>query len=135
MRHAIVMAGVIGVLVMPAGAGAQTRGTQKLQLEQFFDFETVSNPRISPDGTQIVYTRGWVDKVNDRRSSALWIMNADGAKNRFLTNGSNASWSPDGSWIAFSGYDRGSKVMIVRFEANQFGEVVNFADGASPSWR
>ena len=40
--------------------------------------ESVSNPRLSPDGTQIVYTRGVVDKVNDRRQSDLWIMNADG---------------------------------------------------------
>src|SRR5687767_9464531 len=114
MRHAIISLGIVGVLVLPAGAVAQAREGKKLQLEQFFDFETVSNPRISPDGTQIVYTRGWVDKVNDRRSSALWVMNADGSKNRFLTNGSGALWSPDGTRIAFTrdGEPNGSQIWV-----------------------
>lgn len=103
MRHALISIGVLGALMLPATPTvAQTREGKKLQLEQFFDIESVSNPRISPDGTQIVYTRGWVDKVNDRRSSGLWIMNADGTKPRSLTNGSNAIWSPDGTRIAFN---------------------------------
>jgi dipeptidyl aminopeptidase/acylaminoacyl peptidase len=114
MRHTVIVIGIAGALLLPAAATAQTREVKKLQLEQFFDFETVSNPRISPDGTQIVYTRGWVDKVNDRRSSALWIMNADGSKNRFLTSGSNAIWSPDGTRIAFSreGEPTGSQIWV-----------------------
>ncbi len=63
--------------------------------------ETVSDPQLSPDGTQIVYTRGWVDKMNDKRESALWIMNADGSRNRFLVKGSGARWSPSGDRIAY----------------------------------
>jgi Tol biopolymer transport system component len=34
---------------------------------------------ISPDGKAIVYTRRWVDKVNDKWESAIWIMDADGS--------------------------------------------------------
>ena len=59
MRHALISIGVLGALMLPATPTvAQTREGKKLQLEQFFDIESVSNPRISPDGTQIVYTRG-----------------------------------------------------------------------------
>jgi len=42
---------------------------KKLSLESYLDMESVSNPQISPDGRQIVYTRGWVDKLNDSRES------------------------------------------------------------------
>jgi dipeptidyl aminopeptidase/acylaminoacyl peptidase len=102
----------LGAQARPAGASAST--VKKLQLDQFFDMETVSNPQISPDGKQIVYTRGWVDRVNDRRSSALWIMDADGSRNRLLTTGSGAIWSPDGTRILFTrdGEPSGSQIWV-----------------------
>ncbi len=78
--------------------GAQARA---LELHDLLDFESVSNPQISPDGKQIIYTRRWVDQKNDRRKANLWIMNADGSKNRQLVKGSGALWSPDGTRIAF----------------------------------
>jgi dipeptidyl aminopeptidase/acylaminoacyl peptidase len=86
----------------------------KLTLEHFLDMETVSGPVISPDGRQIVYTRTWVDKVNDRRVSDLWIMNADGSQNRFFIRGSSPSWSPDGTRIAYlsQGEPSGSQLFV-----------------------
>ena len=105
---------VVAAVIVPAVAAAQARPINTLKLEQFFDIETVSNPRISPDGTQIVYTRGVVDKVNDRRQSDMWIMNADGSRNRFLTEGSGAVWSPDGTRLAFTrtGQPRGTQIWV-----------------------
>ena len=86
----------------------------RLTLETFLEMETVSDPQLSPDGSQIIYTRGWVDKMNDRRESALWIMNADGSRNRFLAKGSGARWSPTGDRIAYTsqGEPRGSQVFV-----------------------
>ncbi len=114
MRRALTCLSVVGLVVWSTGLSAQSRAIKKLQLEQYFDVETVSNPRISPDGMQIVYTRGWVDKVNDRRSSSLWIMNADGSRNRSLTEGSGAIWSPDGTRIAFlrDGQPSGTQIWV-----------------------
>ncbi len=93
---------------------ALAQDVKTLQLEHFLDFEFVSDPKIAPDGKSIVYTRQWIDKVNDNRVSDLWIMDADGSRNRFFTRGGSAAWSPDGSRIAFiaRGEPAGSQIFI-----------------------
>ena len=68
-------------------ASSPTPQPSKLTLEQYFDLEDVQDPRLSPDGKQVIYTRRWVDKLNDRWESSLWIMNADGSRNRHLLDG------------------------------------------------
>lgn len=76
-----------------------------LDKETFMEMESVSNPAISPDGKQIVFTRRWVDQVRDRYNSNLWIVDVDGSRVRELTAGSFSDsapvWSPDGKRIAF----------------------------------
>jgi dipeptidyl aminopeptidase/acylaminoacyl peptidase len=88
----------------------------KLTLENYFDLEDVQDPQLSPDGKQVIYTRRWVDKLNDRWESSLWIMNADGSRSRQLLDGSNANWSPDGTRIAYLARGEPSGTQIwVRF--------------------
>ena len=73
-----------------------------LDLATYLDWERVSGPQVSPDGQHVIYTRSRIDKINDRWDSELWIMTADGSRNRYLTDGSSARWSPDGTRIAFT---------------------------------
>ena len=69
----------------PAPASAQEHGADSLlTVDKYMDFEQVSEPKLSPDGAQIVYTRRWVNKQMDRWDSALWIIGSDGSRNRFL---------------------------------------------------
>ncbi len=93
---------------------AQDGVTKKLSLGMYLDMESVSNPRISPDGSRIIYTLGWIDKMNDARESSLWIMDADGSRHRFLVEGSGARWSPDGTRIAYTarGEPEGSQIFV-----------------------
>ena len=101
------------LVALPLATSAQEDpGT--LTLDMYLDLERVSGPQISPDGTRIVYSRSWVDKVNDRRSSGIWIMNSDGTRNRFLVNGSAPTWTPDGTRIAYTapGEPRGSQIFV-----------------------
>ena len=108
------LAALTSIRPLDAQRPESTARTDRLTLETFLEMETVTDPQFSPDGTHILYTRGWVDKINDRRESALWIMNADGSRNRFLVKGSNARWSPSGDRIAYisQGEPRGSQVFV-----------------------
>jgi len=87
-----------------------------IQLEDYLDFESVGNPQISPDGSTILYTRRTIDKLNDKFISTLWMMNADGTRNRQVMEGGAGLWSPDGSRIAYISNDSNGKPQIfIRF--------------------
>lgn len=111
----VLFVGFAAVLTV-VSAMAQDSEIKTIQLEDYLDFETVGNPQISPDGSQVIYSRRRVDKLNDRFSSSLWIMNADGSRNRQLMSGGSALWSPSGDRIAYVASDSNDKPQIfVRF--------------------
>lgn len=114
MRQPLVLLLALAPALAPALASQQITGSNHLTVTDYLDYEQVSDPQVSPDGSRIVYTRRWVNQVEDKWESALWIVQGDGSRNRFLVKGSNARWSPDGTRILYlaEGEPKGSQIFV-----------------------
>lgn len=80
--------------------------SRRINAEDLYKLQLVSEPRLSPNGSHIIYTVGRVDPKNEKKYSNLWIVDTGGERNpRQFTfgdhNDSHPGWSPDGLRIAF----------------------------------
>src|ERR1041384_4733614 len=122
---------VSAVLVLLLSPAQDSPKKKLLTQETFMEMESVGSPSISPDGTKVLFTRGWIDQQKDEHRGNLWLVDADGGRVRELATGkwkdSSPAWSadgkptpfltdrkgpdldplvsPDGRWIAYVGHD------------------------------
>lgn len=105
-----------------------------------FGMEVAADPRISPDGSQVVYVRRGADVMTDASTSALWILNADGSEHRALTAGTagygSPRWSPSGDRLLFiSSEDGGSEIWVRWMDTGQEAKLTNLTEGpGSLTW-
>lgn len=112
--RALFVLGLIGGL-----SGATAQDVVPLRPADIFELEWAEDPRISPDGSRIVYARRWMDIQTDNRRSTLWLLASDGDKHRPITgldvDAWSARWSPSGDRLAFVASRDGKPQLYVRW--------------------
>jgi acylaminoacyl-peptidase len=76
-----------------------------------------ADPRISPDGRQVVYVESWNDRAADAACSNLWLASNTGKPPLRLTDGPwrdrSPRWSPDSTRIAWISGRGGIRVLAL----------------------
>lgn len=107
---------LIALFLIFLEANVYAQEKTKLELTDLFNMEYVTDPQISPDGSQIVFVRNFKDIMTDRDYSNLWISNVDGTRIRQLTQGNQRDyaprWSNDGKKLAFLSNQDDEKVKL-----------------------
>ena len=108
------------------GASAAAQQTP-FGVDDAINLTRVSDPRMSPDGERVLFSRSELDWDENERITSLWIVNADGTDARRFTGedgDSGARWSPDGRWVAFlrssgDGEERRRQVFLIRTDGGE----------------
>ncbi len=119
-----ILPALLAALALLAGVGAEVPARAQeaapgFQPMDVFDLEAAMDPRISPDGTRIVYVRSWADVETDRQYSNLWMVGFEGSGHRPLTSGKHSEhsprWSPSGDRILYVSDRDGSTQVRIRW--------------------
>jgi dipeptidyl aminopeptidase/acylaminoacyl peptidase len=100
-HRSLVIVCALAVMALPA-----TCAKRGVTAEDYFAFQSASDPRLSPDGKLVAFVVTTVDQARNRRDSSIWVVASDGqsAPRRLTAEGLNSTsprWSPDGSRLAF----------------------------------
>ncbi|HKT84488.1 MAG TPA: S9 family peptidase [Novosphingobium sp.] len=102
----------IGPVLAAEGGAAMSGPEQGFVPGDLFKLQGVTDPRISPDGSRIVYVRSSADIMADKEVPSLWLVDVSSGQQRPLVAGKGAHssprWSPDGKRIAYVSSDGGS---------------------------
>ena len=145
----VTAAALAGPRTAPGARAAAAPAPRAVREDDLLRFEWVADPRISPDGSRIAFTRVSVDTVTDNYRTSLWIIAADGgeaagagegAVPRALTGGprdAQPRWSPDGRSIAFVRGAEGKpgQLYVLSMEGGEAVQLTHLAGGAAaPAW-
>src|SRR5881628_3384255 len=120
-------------IVLPFSSFAQTK--RPMTIDDLITAIRVSEPRISPDGKQVVFTRTTTALDNGRRNADIWTVPADGsAPPKELIAGDKTEnsprFTPDGKHIAFaSNRDGASQVYLADADGRAVKQVTKVSAG------
>jgi len=97
---------VFCLLALAFGTALEAADRRGITPEDYFSFQFISDPHLSPDAKLVAYVVTTIDQKKNRRDSAIWLLPVNGSAvpRRLSAEGfsSNAPrWSPDGKTLAF----------------------------------
>ena len=103
MRSGALSLAILISLTSPASA--QDGARDPLSFDDVIDLVQVSSPKLSPDGSRVLFVRQELDWDENKRNGRIWIVGTDGSGARLFTGSTddqNPEWSPDGQWVSFT---------------------------------
>jgi dipeptidyl aminopeptidase/acylaminoacyl peptidase len=112
------------------------QGNRRFTVEDLLKVRRVGDPRISPDGTRVVFTIGDVNWDVNKVITQIYVVPIDGGSMKQLTNGAGSAtsprWSPEGKRIA---YITGGQVWTMENDGDNKNQVTKIStDAAAPIW-
>ena len=110
-----------------------------LELDDMQRVDSLGEPRLSPDGKQVLYSVTHDNPDGDFQGSDLWTVAWSGGTPRRLTdtplrNEHHAMWSADGRWIAFlaeAGKDQLDQIHIMSADGGKARIISQLPAGVS----
>ena len=120
------------VLVLPLAAAPAKRA---FTIEDLHRLKGVSDLEVSRDGKTLAFVVSTNDLPRATRTSAIWVMNADGSNQRQITRGEHDGtprFSPDGKTLAFI---RDSQIHLLPLAGGEAKMLTSFSTGITdPVW-
>jgi len=118
---------------------AKSTNRRTITPQDLLKFQLVSDPRISPDGKRLLFSKRHVGDKNNYVTN-LWIVDAEGGKPRQFTSGEKDSygrWSPDGGAVAFiSDRDKPKpQIYTIAADGGEAVKLTNFPEGSLSSFK
>ena len=115
------------LLVFALFLAAHALAIHSPSIDDLINLKSAASPRVSPDGSRVVYAVTSADWKQDEFVTQLWMAVPAAGQTFQLTRGeksaSQAQWSPDGAWLTFVTERFGGKPQIYAIAARG-GEAV-----------
>jgi Tol biopolymer transport system component len=101
-----------------------------------------ANPVFSPDGANLAFGRKYLDIARWTPGRQLWLMHADGAEARPLTDEANFNhydfaWNPTGDQLAYVRFNKDTlteppEIWLINADGSNATQLIT--GGYSPQW-
>jgi dipeptidyl aminopeptidase/acylaminoacyl peptidase len=144
MTRRLIAGCVVTAVVLLGGRGVAQQ-KRLITENDLMKFTWIADPQISPDGSQVAFTRVTINESKNDYETSLWLVPASGAEApRRLTAGGHDSsprWSPDGRTIAFvrpverDGRTQPAQIFTLALDGGEAHAVTDLPKGAGgPAW-